>query len=178
MIYWLLIAVAIGIALVFAVALSAKGTLPKAGAAAPEFTLPDQNGVMRTLSEFRGRWLTLYFYPRDDTPTCSEQAARFRDAMVDLESLGAAVCGISVDDSASHAAFARKYKLPFALLADRDGSVAAHYGSLLNLLVIKFARRNTFLIDPQGNVAKTYVGVSAASNAQDVMHDLKAYAAH
>ena len=116
----------------------------------------------------------LYFYPRDDTPGCAEQAMRFRNAMRDLESLGAAVCGVSVDDSASHAKFAVKYNLPFALLADRDGVVAARYGSLRNLGVLKFARRNTFLVDPQGKVAKVYVGVNAGRNAQEVSDDLKA----
>lgn len=98
---------------------------------------------------------------------------RFRDAMRELESLGAAVCGVSVDDSASHAAFARKYQLPFALLADRNGAVAARYGSLRKLGVITFARRNTFLVDPEGRIAKVYVGVSAGKNAQQVAEDLR-----
>jgi peroxiredoxin Q/BCP len=115
----------------------------------------------------------LYFYPRDDTPGCVEQAMRFRNAMRDLESLGATVCGVSVDDSASHAAFAVKYNLPFALLADRDGEVAARYGSLRNFGVLKIAKRNTFLVDPQGKVAKVYVGVNAGRNAQEVSDDLK-----
>ena len=146
---------------------------PKPGDAAPAFTLPDQNGQPRSLDEFAGRHLVLYFYPRDDTPGCAEQAMRFRNSMRELEGLGAAVCGISVDDSASHAAFARKYNLPFALLADRSGQVAARYGSLLNLGVFRIARRNTFLVDPQGKVAKVYVGVNAGRNAQDVAEDLK-----
>jgi peroxiredoxin Q/BCP len=115
----------------------------------------------------------LYFYPRDDTPGCAEQAMRFRNSMRELEALGAAVCGVSVDHSSSHAAFARKYNLPFALLADRDGKVAAQYGSLRNFGVLKFAKRNTFLIDPQGKVAKVYVNVHPARNAQDVIADLK-----
>ena len=150
------------------------GRLPKAGDPAPGFALPDQKGAPRTLDEFLGKWLVLYFYPRDDTPGCAEQAMRFRNVMRDLESLGAAVCGVSVDDSASHARFAVKYKLPFTLLADRDGMVAARYGSLLNLGVLKFARRNTFLVDPQGKIAKVYVGVNAGRNAQEVSDDLKA----
>ena len=127
--------------------------------------------------DFAGKWLVLYFYPRDDTPGCVEQAMRFRNAMRELEALGATVCGVSVDDSASHAAFAVKYNLPFALLADRDGEVAARYGSLRDFGVIKFARRNTFLVDPQGKVAKVYVGVNAGRNAQEVGDDLKALSA-
>jgi len=148
--------------------------LPKAGDAAPGFTLPDQNAKPHTLEEFRGKWLVMYFYPRDDTPGCVEQAMQFRNTMREIEGLGAAVCGISVDDSASHAAFARKYNLPFALLADRSGQVAARYGSLLNLGVFRIARRNTFLVDPGGRVAKVYVGVNAGRNARDVAEDLRA----
>ncbi|MGZ5094870.1 MAG: peroxiredoxin [Burkholderiales bacterium] len=148
--------------------------LPQVGDAAPPFTLPDQNGTARTLDEFRGKWLVLYFYPRDDTPGCTEQAGRYRDAMRELEGLGATVCGVSLDDSDSHADFSRKYKLPFLLLADRKGKAAALYGSLRDFGVIKFARRNTFLIDPHGKVAKVYVGVNAARNTQDVTGDLRA----
>lgn len=147
--------------------------MPQVGDAAPPFTLPDQNGTARTLDEFRGKWLVLYFYPRDDTPGCTEQAGRYRDAMRDLEAFGATVCGVSVDDSDSHAEFSRKYKLPFILLADRKGKVAALYGSLRDFGVMKFARRNTFLIDPHGKIAKVYVGVNAASNTQDVTGDLR-----
>ena len=147
--------------------------LPASGTAAPGFSLSDQNGSVRTLDEFRGRWLVLYFYPRDDTPGCAEQAMRFRNAMRDFESLGATVCGVSVDDSESHAAFARKYNLPFALLADRTGEVARRYGSLRKLGPIQFARRNTFLVDPNGTIAAVYVGVNAAKNAQDVSERLR-----
>jgi peroxiredoxin Q/BCP len=146
---------------------------PAAGSAAPGFSLPDQNGHLRTLDEFRGRWLVLYFYPRDDTPGCTEQAMRFRNTMRDFEKLGATVCGVSVDDTASHAAFARKYNLPFALLADRTGEVATRYGSLRKLGPVRFARRNTFLIDPNGTISTVYVGVNAAKNAQDVSERLR-----
>ena len=171
---WLVLAGFVGLGLYFAL-LNARiaRRLPARGDAAPEFALPDQNGSVRTLREFRGKWLVLYFYPRDDTPGCTEQAMRFRNTMRDFEKLGAAVCGVSVDNSESHAAFARKYNLPFALLADRNGEVAARYGSLRNFGVIKFARRNTFLIDPDGRVSTVYVGVNAAKNAQDVSDTLR-----
>src|SRR5215204_6074628 len=103
---WLLVAVLLAIALVlWRTNATISSHLPKAGSAAPAFALPDQNGKPRTLAEFRGKWLVLYFYPRDDTPGCAEQAMRFRDSMRELESLGAAVCGVSVNDSASHGAF-------------------------------------------------------------------------
>ena len=93
--------------------------------------------------------------------------------MRELEAAGAVVCGVSVNDVESHAEFARKYNLPFALLADRSGECAARYGSLLDLKIVRFARRNTFIIDPAGVVAKAYVGVNPSRNAADVIHDLK-----
>ena len=171
---WLLIAFVVGVALLlWRITAHANRNLPKTGDAAPDFKLPDQHGTMRKSSEFRGKWLVLYFYPRDDTPGCTEQAARFRDAMRDLEAAGAMVCGVSVDDSASHAAFALKYNLQFALLADRQGETAMRYGSLRNFGFLKFAKRNTFLIDPAGKVAKVYLGVNPARNTDDVANDLK-----
>jgi peroxiredoxin Q/BCP len=158
--------------LLWRVAATAKANLPRAGDVAPDFELPDQVGTLRSSAEFLGKWLVLYFYPKDDTPGCTEQAARFRDAMGEIEALGAVVCGVSVDDSASHAAFARKHNLPFPLLADKGGAVAARYGSLVNLGIVRFARRNSFLIDPQGRVAKVYLGVNPAGNARDITTDL------
>ena len=174
MIMWLVAAIIIAAALYLWRSNAALGrNTPKPGDVAPEFTLPDQNGTPRNLHEFRGKWLVLYFYPKDDTPGCAEQAMRFRNTMRELEALGAAVCGVSVDSSESHATFARKYNLPFALLADRKGEVAARYGSLRDFGLIKLARRNTFLIDPAGSVAAVYTGVSPARNAQDVSETLK-----
>jgi peroxiredoxin Q/BCP len=175
---WLLIAVVAVVALLWwRMSAMANGNLPKAGAAAPEFNLPDQDGKLRASGEFRGKWLVLYFYPRDDTPGCTEQAARFRDALRDIEALGATVCGVSVDDSESHAEFARRYNLPFTLLADRKGETAGRYGSLLNLGVVRFAKRNSFLVDPQGRVAKVYLGANPARNAAEVTADLRRLAA-
>jgi thioredoxin-dependent peroxiredoxin len=173
----LLLALALAVLLLWYSNTRISRKLPKVGDTAPAFTLPDQNGTARTLADFRGRWLVLYFYPRDDTPGCTEQAGRYRDAMRNLEALGAAVCGISVDSSDSHADFSRKYKLPFTLLADREGTTAARYGSLRNFGLVKFAKRNTFLVDPQGKVVKVYLRVNAARNAHDVEVDLKALTA-
>ena len=143
------------------------------GKKAPPFTLADASGAEVSLSDFTGQHVIVYFYPRDDTPGCTEQAARYRDAMRELEAAGGAVCGVSVDDSESHAAFARKFNLPFALLADRKGETAARYGSLRDFGLLKFAKRNTFLIDPAGKVAKVYLGVNPARNTTDVVNDLK-----
>jgi peroxiredoxin Q/BCP len=146
---------------------------PRRGEPAPSFSLPDQNGRTRTLEEFRGKPLVLYFYPRDDTPGCAEQAMRFRDSMREFEALGAAVCGVSVNGTQSHAAFATKYKLPFPLLSDASGAVSARYGSIRDFGFFKFARRNTFVIDGDGKVATVYAGVNAGRNAQQVLDDLR-----
>jgi peroxiredoxin Q/BCP len=174
MLKWLLIALLAGGGLIlWRMSAHANRNLPRTGDTAPDFKLSDQNGKSRESAEFRGKWLVLYFYPRDDTPGCTEQAARYRDAMRDIEALGATVCGVSVDDGESHAAFARKYNLPFALLADRSGDVARRHGSLRDFGVLKFAKRNTFLIDPQGKVAKVYLGVNPSRNTADVTNDLK-----
>jgi peroxiredoxin Q/BCP len=149
------------------------GELPKMGEAAPGFDLPDQTGVRHTLNEYAGKWLVLYFYPRDDTPGCTQEACAFRDDLHELTSLGAQVIGISVDDSGSHAEFAKKYHLPFPLLADQSAEVAARYGALTNLGLLKFAKRYTFLIDPQGKIAKVYVKVEASKHSKQIIDDLK-----
>ncbi|OIR19886.1 putative peroxiredoxin bcp [mine drainage metagenome] len=148
------------------------GELPKVGEAAPGFELPDQNGVKHDLKEYSGKWLVLYFYPRDDTPGCTQEACSFRDDLHKLTALGAQVVGISVDDSDSHAEFAKKYHLPFPLLADKSTEVAARYGALMNLGLVKFARRYTFLIDPQGKVAKVYESVETSRHSTEVIEDL------
>tara|TARA_Y100001936_G_scaffold240400_1_gene274792 strand:- start:11976 stop:12467 length:492 start_codon:yes stop_codon:yes gene_type:complete len=146
---------------------------PKVGDPAPNFRLPDQNGKTHTLNNFRGKWLALYFYPKDDTPGCTEQACKFRDDLYKLKSLGANVVGISVDNATSHAKFARKYNLPFPLLADNDAKTTAQYNSLINLIIIKFAKRNTFLIDPNGKIARIYLSANTSRNSIEVIEDLK-----
>lgn len=146
--------------------------LPVAGSPAPDFKLPDQHGRLRTLAEFRGRWLVIYFYPRDETPGCTQQAQCFRDAYADFTARGIAVCGISVDDPASHARFAERHRLPYTLLADHRGRVAARYGSLVDFIAVKFARRNAFVIDPQGVLVAVHRGISPARSAERVLRDV------
>jgi len=148
------------------------GELPQVGQPAPLFSLPDQNGKVHTLDDYKGRWLVLYFYPKDDTPGCTQEACEFRDDLHKLTALGAQVIGVSVDDSASHAEFARKYHLPFPLLADKDGRVADSYGALWNLGLIKFARRYTFLIDTQGRVARSYLKVDTSRHSGEIVDEL------
>ncbi len=145
----------------------------EAGQSAPDFKLADQHGKIHTLADFHGKWLALYFYPKDDTPGCTKQACTFRDGLQDLADLGAEVIGVSVDDTSSHADFAEKYHLQFPLLADTAAETTARYHSLINLGIVKFARRNTFLIDPQGKIARIYLSASAARNSAEVIKDLK-----
>lgn len=148
------------------------GELPKVGEAAPDFNLPDQNGVLHSLKEFSGKWLVLYFYPKDDTPGCTQEACAFRDDLHKLTALGAQVVGISVDDGKSHAEFAQKYHLPFPLLADSGKEVATRYGVLMNLGFMKYAKRYTFLIDPQGRVSKVYDKVETSRHSREIIEDL------
>lgn len=144
------------------------GTQRMEGSPAPDFALPDQNGRIHRLGDYAGRWLVLYFYPRDDTPVCTREACRFRDDIGTLGKLDADVVGISVDSTRSHAAFSRKYSLPFPLLSDPDGRTAAAYGSLLNLGLMRFARRHTFIIAPDGRIAARFDHVDPARHAEEV----------
>ena len=174
MIKWLLVALVVGAGLlVWRSAAKANDAPPKTGAQAPVFALPDQTGKTRDIEDFRGKWLVLYFYPKDDTPGCTEEACTFRDDWHTLTAFGAEIVGVSVDDTPSHAAFAKKYRLPFPLLSDESGDVAARYGSLRNFGLLKIAKRNTFLIDPRGRVARVYLGASTSRNSQEVIEDLK-----
>jgi len=153
---------------------AANGSL-KPGQPAPDFKLTDQQGKIHSLADYRGKWLALYFYPKDDTPGCTRQACTFRNDMEKLKSLGADVLGVSVDTVESHASFANKFSLPFPLLADHTTKTTAQYHSLINLGIIKFAKRNTFLIDPEGKIAKVYISASARHNSSDVIADLKQF---
>jgi peroxiredoxin Q/BCP len=145
----------------------------KIGDDAPSFTLPDSQGNQINSNDFKGKWIVLYFYPKDDTPGCTAEACHFRDDFKLLESLGAKVIGISIDDSFSHKKFAEKYNLPFPLLSDASGEVASRYGALNNFLVIKLAKRYTYLINPQGKIAKIYLSVDTSKHSQEIIDDLK-----
>ena len=145
----------------------------KSGDDAPNFTLPDNQGRQVSLSDFKSKWVVLYFYPKDDTPGCTTEACHFRDDFKILENLGAQVVGMSIDDSFSHKKFAEKYNLPFPLLSDASGEVASLYGALNNFLVIKLAKRYTYLINPKGKIAKIYLSVDTSKHSQEIIEDLK-----
>jgi len=145
----------------------------KIGDDAPSFTLPDSQGNQINSNDFKGKWIVLYFYPKDDTPGCTAEACHFRDDFKSLEAIGAKVIGVSIDDSFSHKKFAEKYNLPFPLLSDASGEVASRYGALNNFLVIKLAKRYTYLINPQGKIAKIYLSVDTSKHSQEIIDDLK-----
>jgi len=144
------------------------------GNPAPEFRLQDQDGKWHTLQDYRGQWVVLYFYPKDDTPGCTTEACNFRDDIYRYKAKGAAVLGVSLDDVESHQEFAEKYELPFPLLADVDQHAAKQYNVLTTLGPLKFAKRETFLVNPEGVVAKHYPDVNPDEHAKQVLEDLDA----
>jgi thioredoxin-dependent peroxiredoxin len=152
--------------------------IPAAGSLAPAFSLADQNGQEVSLDSLRGKWVVLYFYPKNDTPGCTEEACSFRDDIAQLKALGAQIVGVSIAETASNAEFAKKYHLPFTLLADKDGEVAKRYGAYADWMVVRYARRYTFLIDPQGKISKTYLKVDTSKHSAEIIADLKQLASY
>jgi len=143
--------------------------MPAEGQKAPTFTLPSQDGTPISLEQYRGKWVVLYFYPKDMTTGCTIEAHKFQDALPQLEAKNAVVLGVSVDTTDSHKQFCAKDGLTFHLLADPDHKVVSEYGSLGGFNGMVIANRNTFLIDPKGNIAKVWVKVVPANAASDVL---------
>jgi len=170
---WLLLLGLMGALALLLVRMAQANEIPKVGQDAPDFSLPDQDGKQHSLADYSGKWLVLYFYPKNDTPGCTQEACSFRDDLHQLTALGAVVVGVSVDDSSSHAKFAKKYKLPFPLLADKNANVSARYGALLNLGLFKVSKRYTFLINPQGKISKVYTKVDTSRHSKEIIDDLK-----
>ncbi|MDO8495743.1 MAG: thioredoxin-dependent thiol peroxidase [bacterium] len=149
----------------------------KVGQLAPDFSLPDQNGKEHKLSDYRGKWVLLYFYPKDDTPGCTKEACAIRDNLPDFKKLKTVVLGVSADSVKKHAKFAEKYELSFTLLADEDKKVVKQYEvwdekkfmgrTYFGIL------RTSFLIDPQGKIAKIYEKVKPEIHAEEVLQDLR-----
>ncbi len=147
------------------------------GDMAPNFNLQDQSGNAHELADYRGKWLVLYFYPKDDTPGCTTEACEFRDNIFAFKKLNSQIVGISLDDESSHKDFAEKYSLPFPLLADTGQKVATAYGVLGKMVGMSYAKRETFLIDPEGRIARHYPKVSPKSHSEEVLADLERLAA-
>ncbi|QKT04638.1 peroxiredoxin [Ectothiorhodospiraceae bacterium 2226] len=144
------------------------------GAPAPDFELPDQHGRLHRLRDYRGNWVLLYFYPKDDTPGCTTEACAFRDALREFQALDALVLGVSRDGPPSHAMFVDKYDLNFPLLADTGTKAATAYGAVWGVGPLKAIRRQSFLIDPEGRIARIYRSVDAPRHAGQVLEDLRA----
>jgi thioredoxin-dependent peroxiredoxin len=148
---------------------------PAPGTPAPAFRLPDQTGKPVSLAEQRGKWVVLYFYPKDNTPGCTTEACDFRDNIFAFKEVGAVILGISVDDVSSHKQFAAEHHLPFPILADSDKQIARQYGVLHRPLgLMELARRETFIVDPQGLIVKHYRDVDPGKHSRQVLADLKA----
>lgn len=141
---------------------------------APQFTLPDSDGNLRMLGEYAGKWVVLYFYPKDDTPGCTIEACSLRDARDDIAELGAEIIGISKDDASSHEKFKAKHSLNFTLLSDRDGKVIDAYGAWgKKQFGVEGILRKTFIIDPDGMVRKVYGRVTPLGHGEQVIEELE-----
>ena len=161
--------------LAWLVGAAADGTGPALGATAPDFKLQDQNGKWHELKDYRGKWVALYFYPKDRTPGCTTQACEFRDNIFAFRDAGAQILGVSVDDVESHKGFSEKHGLPFPILADSTKETTKKYGVLKTYLgTMELAKRDTFLIDPQGKIVKHYPDVDPKGHSQIVLADIKA----
>jgi peroxiredoxin Q/BCP len=145
---------------------------PSEGSSAPDFSLPSQEGSPVSLKDYRGKWVVLYFYPKDQTPGCSREAHNFQVDQPKYAERNAVVLGVSLDSVDSHKKFCTKEGLNFKLLADTDHKVTDSYGSLTNLGVVKFAARHTFLIDPTGKIAKAYTSVDPLKHSAEVLAEL------
>jgi peroxiredoxin Q/BCP len=152
---------------------SQQPAAPAAGTKAPDFTLSSQEGKQVSLSQFQGKWVVLYFYPKDFTSGCTLEAHNFQRDLDKYDQKNAAIIGVSVDTVDSHKGFCTKEGLNFKLLSDADHAVSEKYGSIMDYQGHKFAARHTFLIDPTGTIRKVYLEVKPATHSDDVLADLQ-----
>jgi len=161
------------VVLVFAASIAtvhaASQALPVVGQLAPAFTLPSQDGSEISLTSFRGHWVVLYFYPKDMTSGCTIEAHNFQRDQAKFDAANAVILGVSVDTPDSHKQFCTKEGLTFRLLADPEHKVVEAYGSLGSFMMMKIASRNTFLIDPQGKIAKVWTKVEVHNHSEEVL---------
>jgi thioredoxin-dependent peroxiredoxin len=156
-------------ALMFLPACGRAAAVPQSGSAAPDFTLPSQDGNKISLGQFRGKWVVLYFYPKDMTTGCTIEAHNFQRDQQKYLDRNSVVLGVSVDSVESHQKFCTKEGLNFKLLSDSGHKVTEEYGSLTNLGVVKFAARHTFIINPEGKIVKVYVDVNPNQHSEEVL---------
>jgi peroxiredoxin Q/BCP len=149
----------------------------KVGTKAPAFTAPDQNGTVRKLADYVGKWVILYFYPKDDTPGCTKEACSFRDGFAKFKRAKIEVIGVSVDSVKKHAKFVEKYNLPFTLLSDEDKKIVESYGvwgeKKFMGRTYMGTNRVSYLINPEGKIAKVYDKVKPDEHADEVLADVK-----
>lgn len=172
----LAVCLAIGIIVFGMRVFAASDPIPQVGQTAPTFTLPTQEGTGVSLNQYKGKWVVLYFYPKDMTSGCTIEAHNFQKDMSKFEAVNAVVLGVSVDSVKSHQAFCAKDGLHFKLLSDTGHNVVKQYGSLGNYMGVKMAKRNTFLINPEGKIAKEWIGVDpnhASSEVLDALHSMQ-----
>ncbi|HUZ04690.1 MAG TPA: peroxiredoxin [Acidobacteriaceae bacterium] len=151
-------------------AMAASSTaIPAVGQTAPNFTLPSQEGTNISLDQYHGKWVVLYFYPKDQTQGCTIEAKHFQSDMNKYDAANAVVLGVSVDTVKSHQEFCAKDGLHFKLLADPDTKVVEQYGSLGSYMGFKMAKRNTFLINPEGRIVKEWIGVDPNHHSTEVL---------
>ncbi|HEX3436666.1 MAG TPA: peroxiredoxin [Pseudacidobacterium sp.] len=168
--------VVIGVGFVAARSFAANDQpMPQVGAQAPGFTLPSQEGKQISLDSFRGKWVVLYFYPKDMTSGCTIEAHNFQRDQDKFLKSNAVILGVSVDSVDSHKQFCAKDGLNFTLLSDEDKTVVAQYGSLGNYAGFKIANRNTFLIDPQGKIVKVWTKVDPSHHSEEVLTALNQF---
>jgi peroxiredoxin Q/BCP len=148
---------------------SSPGEVPAAGTAAPTFKLVTNEGKEANLADFKGQWVVLYFYPKDFTSGCTLEAHNFQRDLAKYKAMGAVILGVSVDTAESHTSFCAKEGLNFKLRADTDASVSEKYGSVMDYQGMKLSARNTFIIDPQGKIAKVFIKVSPAGHSDEVL---------
>jgi peroxiredoxin Q/BCP len=153
---------------------SAAGEVPAAGTAAPTFKLTTNEGKEASLADFKGKWVVLYFYPKDFTSGCTLEAHNFQRDLQKYEAAHAVILGVSVDTAESHKSFCAKEGLNFKLLSDADAKVSEAYGSVMEYNGMKLSARNTFIIDPQGKIAKVFVSVSPSGHSEAVLAALAA----
>ena len=143
------------------------------GQTAPNFNLQDQNGNWHTLDNYKGQWVVLFFYPKDQTPGCTTEACNFRDNIFEFQKLNTQILGVSLDDIESHQAFSEKYSLPYPILADVNKECATEYGVLGKFMMMAIAKRQSFLINPEGKIVKHYKKVDPDTHTKEVIIDLK-----
>jgi peroxiredoxin Q/BCP len=173
--YLLLLALFLGctIALTATRATVAAPTDPPAvGASAPQFTLTNNEGKQTSLKDYRGKWVVLYFYPKDFTGGCTLEAHNFQRDLTKYEQAGVVILGVSVDSAESHKNFCAKEGLSFKLLSDPDAKVSTEYGSLMEYNGAKLSARNTFIINPKGKVVKVFTGVKPGGHSDEVLSAL------